>query len=314
MEYTPWIYLYEIESERNTIKKALSFLARIQELETFVCKGHNWASSMIRDDHLPKIIDAIHSGMSFIQLAPAQYYGSIMIGARTATTRWICFRVPDSVPPLSAYLSKYTGAFVYWTLVGLYTSRQRVLRLIHVCSTLQPCIIHPVFEPRQYISTYWQIFYFRQGVSLGFNIVTRSWVNWCIIIILTTSTVWLTSIFLPSSLHRLTSRRPSPSCTSPSLSPYHRFQPVLFYGIRTRGSCDNKSMCFISLLFPYRIACLPCGFATLYLRCLLSWYHSCCFSTIFYCSIWLLIFPSNGDPQFSSQILANNLVTSFCVS
>ena len=170
---------------------------------------------------------------------------SFSSGARTATTRWICFRVPDSVPPLSAYLSKYTGAFIYWTLVGLYTSRQRVLRLIHVCSTLQPCIIHPVFEPRQYISTY-QTIYSRQGVPLGFHIVTRSWDNWCIIIILTTSTVWLTSIFLPSSLHRLTSRRPSPSCTLPSLSPYHRFQPVLFYGIWTRGSCDNKSLCFIS--------------------------------------------------------------------
>jgi hypothetical protein len=95
------MYLYEIESERNTIKKPPAFLARIQEVETFVCKGHNFASSLIQDDHLPKIIDGIHSGMSFIQVAPARE-DNIMValwsfgsGARTATTRWICFRVPD---------------------------------------------------------------------------------------------------------------------------------------------------------------------------------------------------------------------------
>ena len=43
---------------------------------------------------------------------------------------------------------QYTGAFIYWTPVGLYTSHQRVLRLIHVLYHFDQ-----VFTPTVFLST-----------------------------------------------------------------------------------------------------------------------------------------------------------------
>jgi hypothetical protein len=65
-----------------------------------ICLQRSQLSIKYDTRHSPKIIDGIHSGMSFIQLAPARE-DNIMValwsfgsGARTATTRWILLPSP----------------------------------------------------------------------------------------------------------------------------------------------------------------------------------------------------------------------------